>query len=146
MVQRVSSAAVRVDGRTVGEIDHGLAVMLGVRDGDTQAEARWLADKLVGLRIFEGPDGKFDLSLADVGGALLVVSQFTLYGDTRKGRRPNFSAAARPEPAEELYEWFADYLRGRGHTVATGVFGAMMDVELVNAGPVTLMLEREAVG
>jgi D-tyrosyl-tRNA(Tyr) deacylase len=140
----VSRAAVRVDGRTVGTIEGGLVVLLGVRDGDTTAEARWLADKLVGLRIFEGESGKFDLSLDDVGGALLVVSQFTLYADTRKGRRPSFSAAARPEIAEELYDWFVSYLRESGHVVETGVFGAMMDVELVNDGPVTIMVERDA--
>jgi D-tyrosyl-tRNA(Tyr) deacylase len=98
----------------------------------------------VGLRIFEGESGKFDLSLDDVGGALLVVSQFTLYADTRKGRRPSFSAAARPEIAEELYDWFVSYLRESGHVVETGVFGAMMDVELVNDGPVTIMVERDA--
>lgn len=144
LLQRVSRAAVRVDGRTVGTIEGGLVVLLGVRDGDTTAEARWLADKLVGLRIFEGESGKFDLSLDDVGGALLVVSQFTLYADTRKGRRPSFSAAARPEIAEELYDWFVSYLRESGHVVETGVFGAMMDVELVNDGPVTIMVERDA--
>lgn len=144
LLQRVSRAAVRVDGRTVGAIDRGLVVLLGVRDGDTTAEARWLADKLVRLRIFEGESGKFDLSLDDVGGALLVVSQFTLYGNTRKGRRPSFAAAARPEIAEQLYDWFVSYLRESGHVVETGVFGAMMDVELVNDGPVTIMVEREA--
>ncbi|MFN2114966.1 MAG: D-aminoacyl-tRNA deacylase [Anaerolineae bacterium] len=144
LIQRVSGASVQVDGETVGAIGPGLVVLLGVRDGDTEAEAKWLANKILGLRVFEGADGKFDQSLAHVGGALLVISQFTLYGDTRKGRRPSFGAAARPEAAEDLYEWFTEYVRGRGFEVETGVFGAMMDVALVNTGPVTLMLEREA--
>lgn len=143
VVQRVSRAVVRVDGRPVGAIGRGLVVLLGVGDGDSTAEADWLADKIVGLRIFEGQTGKFDLGLADVGGELLVVSQFTVYGDTRKGRRPNFSAAAPPAVAEALYERFVAHVRESGYRVATGVFGAMMDLELVNDGPVTVIVERE---
>lgn len=143
VVQRVSRAEVRIDGRATGAIGQGLVVLLGVREGDTRAEAEWLARKLVGLRIFEGESGKFDRGLDDVHGELLVVSQFTVYGDTRKGRRPNFSAAAGPEEAEELYEYFVAHLRSLGHSVATGEFGAMMDVELVNDGPVTVIVDRE---
>ncbi len=143
VVQRVSRAVVRVEDRAVGEIGRGLVVLLGVREGDTAAEADWLADKIAGLRIFAGETGKFDRSLDDVGGALLVVSQFTVYGDTRKGRRPNFSAAAPAETADTLYEHFVAHLRSGGYQVETGVFGAMMDVELVNDGPVTLIVERE---
>lgn len=144
LVQRVTRAAVRVDGRVVGEIGPGLLVLLGVRRGDTTAEADWLADKIVGLRIFEGEGGKFDRSLADVDGALLVVSQFTLYGDTRRGRRPDFTAAAEPAHAEAMYEHFLARLRTSGRPVASGIFGAMMAVELMNDGPVTVMVEREA--
>jgi D-tyrosyl-tRNA(Tyr) deacylase len=144
LVQRVSRASVRVDGQVVGEIDRGLLVLLGVRQTDGPAEADWLARKVGGLRLFAGEDGHFDRSLSDVDGALLVVSQFTLYGDARKGRRPNFGAAARPALAEELYERFVAAVRGLGYPVATGRFGALMDVELVNDGPVTVMVEKEA--
>jgi D-tyrosyl-tRNA(Tyr) deacylase len=144
LVQRVSSASVTVGGEEVGAIGPGLLVLLGVRRGDTPAEADWLADKVASLRIFEGPGGKFDRGLEDFGGAILVVSQFTLYGDARKGRRPSFDTAARPELAEELYERFVTRLRAAGWTVATGVFGGMMQVALVNDGPVTVIVEREA--
>jgi D-tyrosyl-tRNA(Tyr) deacylase len=145
VVQRVSRASVTVGGREVGAIGPGLVVLLGVRRGDTTAEAEWLADKVAGLRIFGGEGGTFDRGLADLpGGALLVVSQFTLYGDTRKGRRPNFGAAAPPHAAEALYEHFVAHLRAAGWPVATGVFGAMMEVALVNDGPVTVLVEREA--
>ncbi len=144
LVQRVSHASVTVDGRVVGEIDHGFAVLLGVTHSDSMAEVTWLANKVAGLRVFEDTEGKMNASLADAGGALLVVSQFTLYGDARKGRRPSFTKAARPEHAEPLVEAFVDRLRSRGYQVATGVFGAHMDVEIHNDGPVTLMLEREA--
>lgn len=144
LVQRVARAAVHVDDRPVGTIGPGLLVFLGVRTGDGPAEAEWLADKVVGLRIFEGETGKFDRSLAEVGGAVLVVSQFTLYGDTRKGRRPNFGAAAPPAEAEALYVCFVTAVRRAGVPVETGVFGAMMAVELVNDGPVTVLVEREA--
>jgi D-tyrosyl-tRNA(Tyr) deacylase len=142
-VQRVSRAEVRVDGKRSGAIGPGLVVLLGVREGDGTPEAEWLANKIVGLRIFEGDDSKFDLGLDDVKGELLVVSQFTVYGDARKGRRPNFSAAATPDLAERLYDHFVASLRQGGYTVATGVFGAMMDVELVNDGPVTLIVDKD---
>jgi D-tyrosyl-tRNA(Tyr) deacylase len=143
VVQRVSRAEVRLDGRAVARIDGGLVVLLGIRHDDTDAEACWLAAKVAGLRLFAGAGGKFDRSLADVDGAILVVSQFTVYGDARKGRRPDFAAAAGPEPARQLYEAFAEHLRSLGHRVATGVFGAMMEVELVNDGPVTLVVDRD---
>lgn len=119
-------------------------ILLGVTHSDRQAEMEWLVNKIAGLRVFEDNDGKMNASLADVGGALLVISQFTLYGDARKGRRPSFTHAARPEQAEPLVEAFVHRLRMRGFEVATGVFGAHMDVEIHNDGPVTLMLEREA--
>ena len=143
LLQRVSSAQVYVAGEVVGAIDRGFAILLGVTHSDTTAEADWLAQKIAGIRLFEDPDGKMNLALADVGGALLVVSQFTLYGDARKGRRPSFINAARPEQAEPLVEYFTDQLRALGFTVATGRFGAEMAVHIVNDGPVTLMLERE---
>ena len=143
LLQRVSSAKVIVAGETVGAIDRGFAILLGVTHSDTEAEADWLAQKIAGIRLFEDPEGKMNLGLADVGGALLVVSQFTLYGDARKGRRPSFINAARPEQAEPLVDYFADQLRGLGFAVATGRFGANMAVHIVNDGPVTLMLERE---
>ena len=144
LIQRVTHASVTVDGRKVGEIGRGFAVLLGVTHDDSRTEGDWLADKIAGLRIFEDAEGKMNASLADVDGALLVVSQFTLYGDARKGRRPSFTDAARPEHAEPLVDAFVDRLRGRGFEVATGVFGAYMDVEIHNDGPVTLMLERAA--
>ena len=142
LLQRVSSARVTVDGRTTGQINRGYVVLLGVTHSDTEAEADWLVNKIAGLRLFEDADDKMNLSLFDVEGSVLVVSQFTLYGDARKGRRPSFTDAARPEQAEPLVEYFCDKLRQRGLTVATGVFGAMMQVEINNDGPVTLMLEK----
>ena len=142
LLQRVSRASVTVKGAIVGEIGLGYLVLLGVTHADTTAEADWLANKIAGLRLFEDSDGKMNLALADVGGAVLVVSQFTLYGDARKGRRPSFTDAADPALAEPLVNYFASALRGHGLDVATGVFGAMMDVALVNDGPVTLMLEK----
>ena len=141
LLQRVSYASVSVDGCIVGEIDSGFVVLLGVTHSDGQAEMEWLANKVAGLRVFDDTEGKMNASLVDVGGALLVVSQFTLYGDARKGRRPSFTAAARPQQAEPLVEAFVERLRSRGLTVATGEFGAIMDVEIHNDGPVTLMLE-----
>jgi D-tyrosyl-tRNA(Tyr) deacylase len=144
LLQRVSHAAVTVDGRIAGEIGRGFVILLGVTHNDSHVEMEWLANKVAGLRVFDDADGKMNASLADVGGALLVVSQFTRYGDARKGRRPSFTAAARPEQAEPLVEAFVSRLRARGFLVATGVFGAKMDVEIHNDGPVTLMLEREA--
>ncbi|MCB0216144.1 MAG: D-tyrosyl-tRNA(Tyr) deacylase [Caldilineae bacterium] len=146
LIQRVARASVRVDGETIGAIGPGLLVLLGVGRGDTEAEAEWLARKLLGLRVFGGEDGRFDRSVEEVEGALLVVSQFTLYGDARRGRRPDFTASAAPERAEALYEHFVACLGRGGRPVETGRFGAMMAVELVNDGPVTLLLEREARG
>jgi D-tyrosyl-tRNA(Tyr) deacylase len=142
LLQRVSQASVTVDGQVVGSIDRGFVILLGVTHDDGQAQADWLANKIAGLRLFEDPDGKMNLGLADVGGQVLVVSQFTLYGDARKGRRPSFTRAARPEQAEPLVAYFAERLRGHGLVVEMGVFGAMMAVEIHNDGPVTLMLER----
>jgi D-tyrosyl-tRNA(Tyr) deacylase len=144
VIQRVSSCRVVVSGEVVGQIGRGLLVLLGVRTGDTEAQARWLADKIVGLRIFEDDQGKMNVSVADIGGSFLVVSQFTLYGDCDKGRRPSFIDAARPEVAEPLYESFVNAVRLHGVPVATGRFGAMMQVELVNDGPVTLILDAPA--
>lgn len=143
VIQRCKSASVDVEGRTVGSIGHGLAILVGVTEGDTEKDAAYLADKAAGLRIFEDEAGKMNHSVEDVGGAILSVSQFTLYGDCRKGRRPNFMAAARPEPALALYESFNETLRARGLTVETGTFGAMMDLSLVNWGPVTLIIDSK---
>ena len=142
LLQRVSRAEVRVGERVTGRIGRGYLLLVGFRHEDTEAEAAWMADKVTGLRLFADADDKMNLALADVQGALLVVSQFTLYGDAAKGRRPSFIDAARPEVAIPLYERFVALLRERGVTVETGEFGAMMDVELVNDGPVTLWLER----
>jgi D-tyrosyl-tRNA(Tyr) deacylase len=144
VVQRVSRAAVRVEARTVGEIGPGLLVLLGVAAGDGEQEARWMADKLAALRIFEDGEGKMNLSVADAGGGLLVVSQFTLLGDTRKGNRPSFVDAAPPEPANALYEKVCALLREKGLPVAQGVFRAHMEVELLNDGPVTILLDSRA--
>ncbi|HJZ91468.1 MAG TPA: D-aminoacyl-tRNA deacylase [Gemmataceae bacterium] len=141
VIQRVRACRVVVSGEVVGEIGRGLLVLLGVRVDDTVEQARWLAEKVVGLRIFEDDQGKMNVGLADAGGAVLVVSQFTLYGDCSKGRRPSFIDAARPEVAEPLYEAFANAVRMQGVAVATGRFGAMMQVELVNDGPVTLVVD-----
>jgi D-aminoacyl-tRNA deacylase len=142
LLQRVSYASVSVEGESVGQIGRGFCVLLGVTHRDTEAEADWLAHKIAGLRLFEDEAGKMNLALADVGGAVLVVSQFTLYGDARKGRRPSFTDAAPPEQAEPLVAYVAAQLRRQGLTVATGRFGAMMQVEIHNDGPVTLMLEK----
>jgi D-tyrosyl-tRNA(Tyr) deacylase len=141
VVQRVSRAKVTVEGEVTGEIKKGLLVLLGVAEGDTADDAVMLADKLVGLRIFEDDEGKMNLALPEIGGAMLVVSQFTLLGDCRKGRRPSFIAAARPEIAEALYRTLVAEVQGRGITVATGRFQTHMDVELINDGPVTLLLD-----
>lgn len=147
VLQRVSRGEVRIrnpDGttRVSGRIGRGFVLLVGFTAGDDEARVAWMAEKVVGLRLFADADDKMNLSLADVGGALLVVSQFTLYGDASKGRRPSFIDAARPELAIPLYERFIALLRERGVTVETGAFGAMMDVELVNDGPVTLWLDR----
>jgi D-tyrosyl-tRNA(Tyr) deacylase len=142
LLQRVSRGEVRVGGRVTGRIERGFVALVGFTATDGDAEVEWMADKVTGLRLFSDAEGKMNLSLADVGGAVLVVSQFTLYGDASKGRRPSFIDAARPEQAIPLYERFISLLRAGGTQVATGEFGAMMDVELVNDGPVTLWLER----
>ncbi len=141
VIQRVREARVIVDGETVGGIGRGLLVLVGIRRGDTEREAAYLAEKTVHLRIFEDEQGKMNRSLRDVGGGVLAVSQFTLYGDTRKGRRPSFTDAAPPELAEPLFERYVEELRKYIDQVATGRFGARMLVELVNEGPVTLILE-----
>jgi D-tyrosyl-tRNA(Tyr) deacylase len=143
VLQRVMSARVRVEEEVVGEIGRGLLILLGVCRTDTPEQARWLADKIVGLRIFNDEDGKMNLDLGSVGGAALVVSQFTLYGDSQKGRRPSFVDAAPPELAIPLYEAFVDAIRAQGIITATGRFGAMMHVELVNDGPVTLIVDSK---
>jgi D-tyrosyl-tRNA(Tyr) deacylase len=142
LLQRVSRAEVRVGSRVTGRIDRGYLLLVGLTHSDTESTLVWMADKVVGLRLFADAEEKMNLALADVGGAVLVVSQFTLYGDAAKGRRPSFVDAARPEAAIPLYERFVALLRDRGVQVETGEFGAMMDVELVNDGPVTLWLER----
>jgi D-aminoacyl-tRNA deacylase len=144
VLQRVKRASVTVEGKIVGQIGQGILILLGVEQGDSEADARQLADKTVDLRIFDDSQGKMNLSLADVHGSLLVVSQFTLLGDCRKGRRPSFIKAAPPELAEKLYETFVAAAGVRGIPVATGKFRAMMDVELVNDGPVTLILESRS--
>ncbi len=141
VVQRVSEAAVRVDARVVGAIGSGLLVLLGVGRGDGTADAEQLAERIVNLRIFPDAAGAMNLSVLDVGGAILAVSQFTLYGDARKGRRPSYVDAAPPETARPLYEHFVARVRAAGPAVAEGVFRATMDVSLVNAGPVTLLLD-----
>ena len=143
VLQRVSRARVTVDGKVTGEIGAGLMILLGVGKQDSSAVAASLAEKVVNLRIFEDPQQKMNLSLLDVKGAALVVSQFTLYGDARGQRRPSFISAAPPELARQLYEEFCEALRRLGVTVATGVFQAMMSVELVNEGPVTILLDSE---
>lgn len=143
VVQRVSSAKVVVDLEEVGAIDRGLLVLLGVGKGGTSAQAQWLADKIVSLRIFEDETGKMNRSLDEVEGSMLIVSQFTLYGDCSKGRRPSFVDAAAPAEAIPLYEAFINAVKAQGIPVATGRFGAMMRVELVNKGPVTLIVEAK---
>lgn len=146
VVQRVASASVKVGGDVVGSIGQGFAVLLGVAKGDGEEEALELSKKCVELRVFEDQAGKMNLSLLDVGGEILVISQFTLCADTRKGRRPSFSEAAAPEHAERLYNVFMEAVKSRGVTVHGGIFGAKMDVELINRGPVTLVLEAQKHG
>jgi D-tyrosyl-tRNA(Tyr) deacylase len=141
VVQRVSRARVSVNGEITGEIGRGLLVLLGVGVGDTRADADYLAEKTIGLRIFEDANGKMNLSVAEVAGALLVVSQFTLYGDARRGKRPSFDAAAPPDEARELYEYFVEKIRAVGLRCETGRFQETMQVELVNEGPVTILLD-----
>lgn len=142
VLQRVSRARVTIAGRVSGAIDRGLLLLVGFTAGDTEEALRWMTEKVVGLRIFADDEGKMNRSLEEIDGSLLVVSQFTLYGDTSRGRRPSFVDAARPEVAIPLYERFVEMLRASGPAVQTGEFGAMMEVELVNDGPVTLVLER----
>jgi len=141
VLQRVTRASVRVGGRTVGEIGPGLVVLLGVARDDEERDALYLVEKILSLRVFEDAEGRMNLSLAETGGALLAVSQFTLYGDVRKGRRPSWFDAAPPELARPLYEFFVAQARARGARVETGSFQAMMEVELVNDGPVTILLD-----
>ena len=143
VVQRVSRASVRVEGELTGEIGKGLLVLLGVAQDDSEADADYLAEKIAGLRIFEDDAGKMNLSVADVGGAVLAVSQFTLFGDVRRGKRPSFDAAARHEHARALYEYFVERIRASGLRCETGRFQEMMEVELVNAGPVTILLDSK---
>jgi D-tyrosyl-tRNA(Tyr) deacylase len=142
VVQRVSQARVEIEGAVTGSIAQGLLVLLGVADGDGPGEAEWLAQKIANLRIFEDADGKMNRSVLEVGGAVLLVSQFTLLGDVRRGRRPSFTGAAAPEEADRLYQVTAEALRAQGVPVETGVFQAHMAVHLVNDGPVTLVLDR----
>jgi D-tyrosyl-tRNA(Tyr) deacylase len=141
VIQRVSRAQVTVNGELSGRIARGLLVLLGVAQGDTEADAAYLVDKITGLRIFEDDQGKMNLSVAGIGGAVLIVSQFTLYGDVRHGKRPSFDAAAPPQRARELYEYVVEHIRSAGLPCETGRFQQMMEVELVNDGPVTILLD-----
>lgn len=143
VIQRAKNASVTVNDKIVGAIDHGFVILLGVTHEDTKEDAEYLANKIIHLRVFEDEQQKMNLSLLDVGGSVLSISQFTLYGDTRKGRRPNFLNAAKPEVANDLYEYFNDYIRQQGVHVETGEFGAMMDVQLTNVGPVTFILDSQ---
>jgi|SRR5215472_3694198 len=143
VVQRVSRCRVTVDGNTTGEIGRGLLVLLGVGKSDAEPAADYLVEKVIGLRIFEDAEGKMNLSVQDAEGAVLVVSQFTLLGDVRRGKRPSFDGAARPEEAKRLYEYFVGKIRAAGLRCETGQFQAMMEVELVNTGPVTILLDSE---
>ncbi|HBG18085.1 MAG TPA: D-tyrosyl-tRNA(Tyr) deacylase [Desulfobulbaceae bacterium] len=143
VVQRASRASITIDGVTTAAIGSGLVILLGIRASDTADDAKWLIDKIVNLRIFEDQDGKMNISLADTGGEMLIISQFTLYGDCRKGRRPGFSTAAPPAIAEPLYNRFIELAEESGIRVATGVFQAAMQIELVNDGPVTLLVDSE---
>ena len=141
ILQRVLNASVKVDGKTIGEIDKGLLVFLGVGEGDTEKDLKYIADKCIGLRIFSDEEDKMNLALTDVGGQMLVISQFTLYGDCRKGRRPSFASSMEPVKAKEMYESFIKYIEQSGIKTEHGEFGADMKVELINDGPVTLMLD-----
>ena len=143
VVQRVNRCRVTVEGSSVGEIGAGLLVLLGISKADDESAADYLVEKIIGLRIFEDAEGKMNLSVQEAGGALLVVSQFTLYGDVRRGKRPSFDGAARPEEARRLYEYFVARVRAAGLLCETGQFQAMMEVELVNSGPVTILLDSE---
>lgn len=144
VVQRVSSASVKVDGRITGSVEQGLLVLLGIAPTDTKETARWMGDKIAGLRVFSDTGGKMNLSVTDIGGGLLIISNFTLYGDAQKGFRPSFAGAASTEKAAPLYEYFLCYLYEKYSylNICSGVFGAMMDVSLINDGPVTIILEK----
>lgn len=145
VVQRVREAAVRVEGETVGKIAGGLVVFLGVGDDDCEKDLHYISEKIAGLRVFEDQNGKMNCSVKDTQNEILCISQFTLYGDCRKGRRPSFTAAAEPERAENLYRDFCDLLREKGLSVAQGVFGAMMQVDVFNDGPVTILLDSKKI-
>lgn len=145
VIQRVSRASVAVDGKIIGEIGNGLLVFLGVGEGDSEADMKYIADKAIGLRIFSDADDKMNLSVKDVGGGMLVISQFTLYGDCRKGKRPSFSHSMEPVGANAMYEKFIEYVKAAGIKTAHGEFGADMKVELLNDGPVTLLLDSSKV-
>ncbi|MDU0203460.1 D-aminoacyl-tRNA deacylase [Paenibacillus sp. MAH-36] len=143
VVQRCKRAEVTVNGASVGQIEQGLMLLVGITHGDTEQDAKYIADKVAGLRIFEDETGKMNLSVLETGGQILSVSQFTLYGDCRKGKRPNFMSAARPEIAQPLYDKFNELLRAQGLQVETGAFGEMMDVSFTNWGPVTLIIDSK---
>ena len=145
VVQRVRQASVTVDGKLTGSIGQGFLVLLGVSSGDSEADVKYIADKVAGLRVFTDEAGKFNLSLSDVGGSVLAVSQFTLYGDVRGGRRPSFTEAAGAEEGRRLYDAFVEAVRARGFVVETGVFGAHMDVGLINDGPVTILMDSRKI-
>ncbi len=145
VVQRVSRASVKVDGQIVGQIEAGLLVLLGVGQDDAEPDADYLVDKITGLRVFEDAEGKMNRSVIEEGGAILAVSQFTLFGDVRRGKRPSFDAAARPEQAKRLYEYFVERVRAAGVRCETGTFQAMMKVELANEGPVTIMVDSRKI-
>lgn len=145
IVQRVKNASVTVDNKIIGEISHGLLVFLGVGNGDTDADLKYIADKIIGLRIFSDADDKMNLNVTDVQGEILVISQFTLYGDCRKGRRPNFTSSMEPKGAEEMYKKFIKYIRLQGIKTEHGEFGADMKVSLLNDGPVTLILDSSKI-
>ncbi|WDI42887.1 D-aminoacyl-tRNA deacylase [Bremerella sp. P1] len=145
VIQRVLEAHVKVDGQVVGQIDQGLVVLLGVAQGDTEADLKYLVEKTIHLRIFEDDDGKMNRSVLDVGGSILAISQFTLLGDCRKGRRPSFISAAKPEEATAMYDAYVSRIREQGVTVETGIFQADMKVHLVNDGPVTVMLDSSKI-
>ena len=142
VLQRVSEASVKVDERIVGQIDQGYMLLVGITDGDSEVELNWMAEKVTGLRVFPDEEGKMNLSLLDVGGSILVISQFTLYGNTQKGRRPSFVKAAHPDLAIVLFDRFVELLRLKVERVETGIFGAKMAVSLINDGPVTLIIEK----
>ena len=142
VIQRVSTASVKVDNKVIGQINKGFVVLLGITHTDTEEEAKFIAGKVTNLRVFEDNDEKMNLSLKDVNGEILIVSQFTLYGDARKGNRPSFTEAARPEVAIPIYEYFIAELKKSGIPVATGTFGAKMEVEIHNSGPITIIIEK----